>query len=189
MPKEISGNGNEDKGRLADSAPGNHKPRPTGTVTPDADLLRKLTSKVAKVRSHVQERFGKIALAMMQLPRYRDQTIADLQHILLEPLVRDRITLVPLNGLGSGDLSDMTGVAIWASVSGHVDRTIREQIHTETFPLQLKADDWTSGDIVWVLDVIAPHADAVAEVLAKLQKVAKSDELQLHPLIKGMLND
>jgi len=30
---------------------------------------------------------------MMMLPRYRHQTLGDLQHFLLEPLIRDRIAI------------------------------------------------------------------------------------------------
>jgi cytolysin-activating lysine-acyltransferase len=42
----------------------------------------------------VRESFGKIAMAMMLLPRYRNQTLADLQHLILDPLVRDRVAMV-----------------------------------------------------------------------------------------------
>jgi hypothetical protein len=45
------------------------------------------------VRSHVRESFGKVVMAMMALPRYRHQTIDDLQHLVLEPLVHDRIAI------------------------------------------------------------------------------------------------
>ena len=57
--------------------------------TTDPAVLKK----VAAVRAHVRENFGKIAMGMMALPRYRHQTIADLQHIVLEPLIRDRVAI------------------------------------------------------------------------------------------------
>ena len=47
-------------------------------------------TRIASLRSHVRESFGKVVMAMMMLPRYRQQTLADLQHLVLEPLIRDR---------------------------------------------------------------------------------------------------
>ena len=41
----------------------------------DPEVLKKIDA----VRAQVRESFGKIAMAMMALPRYRHQTIADLQ--------------------------------------------------------------------------------------------------------------
>lgn len=48
-----------------------------------------VVAKIASLRSHVRESFGKVVMAMMVLPRYRHQTLADLQHLVLEPLIRN----------------------------------------------------------------------------------------------------
>ena len=50
-----------------------------------------IAARIASLRSHVRESFGKVVMAMMMLPRYRQQTLSDLQHLVLEPLIRDRI--------------------------------------------------------------------------------------------------
>ena len=34
-----------------------------------------IAAKIAAVRSHIRESFGKVAMAMMMLPRYRNQTL------------------------------------------------------------------------------------------------------------------
>ena len=52
-------------------------------------MLRKL----AGVRGQIRESFGNIAMSMMVLPGYRHQSLADLQHLVLEPLIRDRIAM------------------------------------------------------------------------------------------------
>ncbi|MEM7241217.1 MAG: hypothetical protein AAF429_03430 [Pseudomonadota bacterium] len=41
----------------------------------------------------LRESFGKIAMAMMALPRYRHQALGDLNHLILEPLICDRIAI------------------------------------------------------------------------------------------------
>ena len=42
-----------------------------------------LAAKIAALRAHVRESFGKAAMAMMMLPRYRHQTLGDLQKQIL----------------------------------------------------------------------------------------------------------
>jgi cytolysin-activating lysine-acyltransferase len=61
------------------------------------------TAKIASLRSHVRESFGKVVMAMMMLPRYRQQTLADLQHLVLEPLIRGRIAIAQRAGRWAGN--------------------------------------------------------------------------------------
>jgi cytolysin-activating lysine-acyltransferase len=138
---------------------------------------------------------GKTVMAMMMLPRYRNQTVADLQHLVLEPMIRDRIAMAYPGGEGENAApkaeasANVAGFAIWASVSEEVDKRIREQIKTGTFPLRLKPEDWTSGDINWLLDVIAPSAKLTSSVLANFGKVVKGGNLRLHPLIARLVDE
>ena len=50
-------------------------------------------AQIARLRARVRESFGSVAMTMMLLPQYRNQTVADLQHLVLEPLVQDRISV------------------------------------------------------------------------------------------------
>ncbi|MFL6844356.1 MAG: toxin-activating lysine-acyltransferase [Allosphingosinicella sp.] len=147
-----------------------------------------IAKKIAAVRSQVRESFGKVVMAMMMLPRYRAQTIGDLQHLVLEPLIRDRVAIAYPGDTQDDALADITGLAIWASVSEEVDAQIREQIKAGVFPLRLKADDWNSGNINWLIDVIAPDSKTTARVIANFKQVVKEGNLRLHPLI-GRLVD
>ncbi len=148
-----------------------------------------LVKKIAAVRSQVRESFGKIVMAMMMLPRYRRQTLDDLQHLVLEPLMRDRIAIAYPGEAEQGQLSDIAGLAIWASVSEEVDAAIREQIKAGVFPLRLKAEEWTSGPINWLLDVIAPDQRTTARVIANFRQVVKEGSLRLHPLVTRLVDE
>ncbi|MGA9581854.1 MAG: toxin-activating lysine-acyltransferase [Allosphingosinicella sp.] len=150
----------------------------------DPDILRK----VAQLRFQVRETFGKVVMAMLMLPRYRHQTIADLQHLVLEPLIRDRIAVAHL-AQSDPELADIAGVAIWASVSEEVDGQIREQVRAGVFPVRLKAEDWTSGSINWLLDVIAPDPKSTASVIANFNQVVKDGSLRLHPIVTRLVDD
>ena len=153
-------------------------------AAPDAEIA----AKIAGLRSYVRESFGKVVMAMMMLPRYRNQTLADLQHLVLEPLVRDRVAIAQREG-GDAAGHDVAGVAIWASVSEEVDAKIRDQIRAGTFPLRLKAEEWNSGNINWLIDVIAPDQRSTASVIANFRQVAKEGSLRLHPLITRLVDE
>lgn len=123
---------------------------------------------------------------MMMLPRYRQQSLADLQHLVLEPLVRDRVAIAyPGEG---GPLADLAGVAIWASVSEEVDRAIRDQIKAGVFPIRLKPADWNSGSINWLLDVLAPNQRTTASVIANFRQLVQEGTLRLHPIVTRLVD-
>lgn len=146
---------------------------------PDPEVLRRL----AAVRAQLRESFGSIVMSMMTLPRYRHQSLADLQHLVLEPLIKDRIAMAWPQSRGTDPLADVAGVAIWASVSDEADRRITEQVKAGDFPIRLKPEDWNSGSNNWLLDVIAPDAKAAARVIANFSQVVKEGNLKLHPMI------
>ena len=154
-----------------------------------ASLDPDIAKKVAAVRAQVRESFGKVVMSLMLLPRYRSQTLGDLQHLVLEPLLRDRVAIAYPGNTDESALADITGLAIWASVSKEVDRSIREQVKAGVFPVRLKADDWTSGSINWLLDVIAPDQKATANVIANFKQLVKEGSLRLHPLITKLIDE
>jgi hemolysin-activating ACP:hemolysin acyltransferase len=147
-----------------------------------------IAAKIAGLRSHVRESFGKVVMSMMMMPRYRHQTLADLQHLVLEPLIRDRIAIAQRAGEGLQE-QDIAGVAIWASVSDEADQRIRDQIKGGVWPLRLKAEDWASGSNNWLIDVIAADERSTASVIANFRQVVKEGSLKLHPLITRLVNE
>jgi cytolysin-activating lysine-acyltransferase len=137
---------------------------------------------------NTQARAHDTVMAMMALPRYRHQTLADLQPLVLEPLIRDRIAIAHPKGTDRTALVDIAGFAIWASVSEGVDEKIREQIKTGSFPIRLKPEDWTSGPVNWLLDVIAPDRKATGQVIANFRQVVNEGDLRIHPQVVGLVD-
>lgn len=150
----------------------------------DPEMLKKL----GVLRAQVRENFGKVTMAMMALPRYRDQSLGDLQHLVLEPLIRDRIAIAYTGTETPDAATDIAGLAIWASVSEEVDEKLRGQIKSGVFPIRLKPDEWASGDINWLFDVIAPDQKTAVQVIANFKQVIKNGDLRLHPLITRLVN-
>ncbi|KIC41428.1 rzcC protein [Ruegeria sp. ANG-R] len=147
-----------------------------------------IMKQIAEVRTRLRETFGKVVMAMMGLPRYRNQTIADLQHLVLEPLIRDRVSIAYPAEQEENPMADVAGMAIWASVSEEVDAKIREQIKAGVFPVRLGTDEWSSGEINWLLDVIAPDRKTTASVIANFKQVVKDGDLRMHPIITRLLD-
>ena len=168
----------------AAASAGNGGAEAAGEQQPDPEVAKK----IAALRSHVRESFGKIVMAMMMLPRYRHQTLGDLQHLVLEPLIRDRIAIAYPGDKERGPLTDIAGLAIWASVSEEVDADIRQQIKAGVFPVRLKPEAWNSGSINWLIDVIAPNRRMTTAVIANFKQVVKQGDLRLHPLVTRLVD-
>ena len=153
---------------------------------------------IAEVRRSIHAAVGQVVLALSVVPRYRHQSIADLQTLVLEPLMRDRVAIAsaaPSGRLPAGEsegASEMSasenpalaGIAFWASVSDAVDAKIREQIKGGAFPIRLKPEEWNCGDKVWLFDVIAPSQKMASAVLANFKQVVKvGNEVRIHPIV------
>lgn len=147
-----------------------------------------MLAKISAIRTKVHETFGQVAMAMMAIPRYKHQSVADLSSILLDPLIRDRVAIASSPAEEGTPQGNLSGIAIWASVSEEVDAKIREQIKSGTFPIKLKADDWNSGGINWLLDIIAPNQKLTTSVIANFKQVIKEGDIRMHPLISRLVD-
>ncbi|MGL4322577.1 MAG: toxin-activating lysine-acyltransferase, partial [Beijerinckiaceae bacterium] len=97
-------------------------------------------AQITAFRTRLQASIGEVVLAMVNIPRYRNQTLADVLHLVVDPMIRDRVAIAKSGG--EGKIEETAGIAIWASVSDEVDAKIREQIQARTFPIRLKSEDW-----------------------------------------------
>jgi len=154
----------------------------------DPELVKKLVDS----RQRLHATLAQVALAMMSVPRYKHCSIGELEHLVIDPLLRDRIavaTATPKKPVEPGINDDqLVGVAIWAKVSPEVDVKIREQIKAGVFPVRLKPDDWNSGEIVWLLDVIAASRQQATAVLANIRQVVNEGNLLVHPIVRNLVD-
>ena len=121
----------------------------------------------------------------MNLPRYWHQALGDLMHVVLDPLMRDRVgqAHVRNDNHPEGDEQTVARIAIWATVSEAVDAKIAEQIKAGVFPVRMASDDWTSGDVVWLLDVIASDRSQATRVLANFRQLSGERPVKIHPIV------
>ncbi|MEP6275656.1 hypothetical protein [Hyphomonas sp.] len=60
---------------------------------------------------------------------------------------------------------------------------IREQITGGVFPTRLAQDDRTSGEKIWLLDLIAPNRQLATAVLANFKQIAGDKAVSIHPIV------
>lgn len=161
-----------------------------GSKAETPDLSPEMRAKLGELRERIQLSVGQAVLAMMNLPRYKGQSLGDLGHLVIEPLLRDKLAIASARKKdgekeGDGDRGDSAtaGIAIWASVSDEVDAKIREQIKGGAFPTRLGADDWASGEKIWLLDLIAPNRQLATAVLASFKQIAGDKPIAIHPIV------
>lgn len=171
-------------------------PKPAFTpvsAKPVADLppsVRNATDpKITEARAKLHESFGMVVLALAATPRYRHIGLGELVPMVFEPMMRDRVAIALS---GADEESAKTGhpaaVALWATVSEEVDAKIKEQVAAGIFPLRLKPEDWNSGDITWLFDIVAPSPQMRATVLTSFKQLMKSTELRLHPIVTKLVD-
>ncbi len=147
-----------------------------------------VAEKINAMRTRFSATFSQVVISLMSTGRYRHQSIGDLEHLVTEPLMRNRIAIAsakPTDGLEQGQ---MVGLAYWAKVSEEVEDKIKEQIKNAVFPIRLKPEEWESGDRLWLLDVVAPNRQAATAVLANFRQVAEGGNVALHPVVSAVVD-
>jgi len=150
-----------------------------GTASPSPEMLEKL----GEVRSKLSTAFSQVTMAMITTPRYRNLSIADLEWLVLEPLLRHRIAIAAARKGEDRGADPIVGFAVWAKVSDEVNAKIEEQVRAGTFPVRLRGADWNSGEIVWLLDVVATDRKLAGAVLMNFGQLAKGVPVRVHPMV------
>ena len=72
---------------------------------------------------------------------------------------------------------------MWATVDEAGDAKIKEQIKAGLFPIRLSPEERTSGEILWLLDIVAPTKKAATAVLLQFSKIAGDKPVRMHPSV------
>ena len=97
-------------------------------------------------------------------------------------------SLTSVDGTAKVVEETIAGIAIWATVSDAVDAKISEQIKAGAFPVRLGADDWVSGNNVWLLDVVAADRQQSTSVLANFRQLAGERPVRIHPVVARLID-
>jgi len=97
----------------------------------------------------VSQALGEITWLLSQSPLHRAIQVADLGWLVMPAIVRRQFHLFR-------DGERPVGVALWALVNENAARKIRHGVFKPEN--QLQDADWSSGDTLWLVDLVAPFA-------------------------------
>ena len=115
------------------------------------------------VSKQVAATFGEIVNLLLRQPATRSMTLQDLERLVLPPLMAEQVVVVEAQSTAHG-YSSPVGVILWARVSEAVDERLSSSLDQ---PIRLAATEWTSGDIIWLIEAIGENT-ALKAAIAQL---------------------
>jgi hemolysin-activating ACP:hemolysin acyltransferase len=109
--------------------------------------------------------FGEIVMLLMRTAEYRAMPLADVEALVMPPLVNGQISVATAQANGNGATTPV-GAVLWAMVSADVAKRLASEAGKS---IPLSADDWRSGEIVWVV-ATAGEGRVLSEMLKQLAK-------------------
>ena len=103
--------------------------------------------------------------------------------MVLDPLMRDRVAIAHVRNDSHPEGDEQTVAGIAGDTVFLVPAKIAEQIKAGVFPVRLASDDWASGEVVWLLDVIASDRSQATRVLANFRQLSGERPVKIHPIV------
>jgi cytolysin-activating lysine-acyltransferase len=91
---------------------------------------------------------GQIVPILMRSPQHRERPLSDLEWLVLPAILHGQFRVAQAQQSG---FAVPVGVALWASVSTAVDQRLSDL----SAPWRLQPDEWRSGDIPWLVELVA----------------------------------
>jgi cytolysin-activating lysine-acyltransferase len=130
----------------SDAMPSSALPSETEKVAASSDVPS--TSQQPSAIRQVDVTLGQIVTILMRSPQHKQHPLADLEWLVLPAVLSGQCRVAQAQQSG---IPVPVGVALWASVSTAVDQRLSDL----SAPWRLKADEWRSGDIPWLVELVA----------------------------------
>jgi len=127
-----------------------------------AAAQKALEAKIRQVSQSIAAAYGEIVALLARAPKYRHYSLADLEWLVAPPLLANQFRLASGKVKGKAGLQLPLGVAFWAFVSPEVAANLEAQ-QKDGAMFRLAPQEWKSGEIPWLLDIVA--APEVAKVM------------------------
>ncbi|WP_417453884.1 toxin-activating lysine-acyltransferase [Kiloniella sp.] len=119
--------------------------------------------------------FGEIVAVMMRSPYYRHCSLFDLEWLVIPAIFSKQYQMIRGKKKELDGETVPIGVALWAHVSDDVDNKLSAQKEAGFPVFRLAPQDWASGDIPWLLAVIAPE-ETKGRIVENLKTTVFKDE-------------
>ncbi len=152
------------------NATGSQPSAGAGSATPELspDQLRK----AAEASKRLSAAFGEIVSIFMRTPAYAKVPLGELEHIVVPAVATGQFTLAEGQSKANGMVQPV-GVILWARVTDELDRRMSAD---PAQPLRLAANEWASGERVWVMEAVGdPRViDAMLKKMAETAWAGRS---------------
>ncbi len=128
-----------------------------------AELTAEERARRGRVSKQLIGTFSEIVSLVMRTKVWRERPIRDLEELILPPLLSGQFSIAEAQSKANGLVSPVA-VVLWARVSADVDQRLASQLDQ---PLRLAPAEWTSGDILWVVEAIG-EPKVLREMLKRL---------------------
>lgn len=149
-------------------------PQPASASTRKAGTRKEY----AEPPSQLGVSFAQIVAVLMRDAYYKNLKIADLEPLVLPPVMAGQFKLAHGTRRSDGSKEEQrsmafpVGVALWARVSPAVDKALSENLDRQVW---LRTPEWTSGDILWLM-AVAGHARTMPAFLNQLAETTFKDQ-------------
>lgn len=99
----------------------------------------------------VSHLLGEITWLLTQSPLHRELKLADLEWLVMPAMLAGQLYVFR-------DGNKPVGLALWACCTADAEAKLEQGLLEPSN--RLTVDEWTSGDRVWLVDLVAPFADA-----------------------------
>jgi hemolysin-activating ACP:hemolysin acyltransferase len=129
-------------------------PMPQSSLTTEAEKViapspdAQGTSQQPTAIRQVDVMLGQIVAVLMRSPLHKQRPLADLEWLVLPAVLSRQVSVVKAPQSG---IPVPVGVAIWATVSTTVDQRLSDL----STPLRLQSGEWRSGEIPWLIELVA----------------------------------
>ena len=177
---------NRKKPGLNGSAGAEKKRSPASEATVDDNTPKAIG---AAKSGYLLEDLGAIVAATVNLPRYRHLPIGHIADLFLAPLRAGTVSVARASRCdGEARSSPVAGFVIWASVSEQVSDNIAEQIKAGVFPIRLARAEWTSGEEIWILDVVAANKKVASAIVTGVTRSFGGRKVRIHQLARKLVD-
>lgn len=153
-----------------------------------AALREQGETRLAQHRDVVRAGLADILPMLMLVSRYKHLSLSDMEWAVVSPLLQNRIAMARSVPDGPGTPT-LKAFALWATVDAQTEDKIKDQIGAQVFPIRLRADEWRSGDRVWLLDVISESRDLATQLFIEFGKSPDvGGSFQTHPIISSLVD-
>jgi hemolysin-activating ACP:hemolysin acyltransferase len=119
--------------------------------------------------------FADIVGALMRSPSHKHLSLADVERLVVRPLRSGQYRVARAKPPKEGAAAPAAAV-LWASVSPEVDKRLSENLSA---PIRLRPDEWTSGEILWLVEAVGDPRLAARLLQDLNEKVLKDREVKM----------